>query len=62
MTFEELKDKLQLSLNRMTKLLGNRPNPEDEHYGYWVHTVEEELRILRQRLDLLEKHLKGSEQ
>jgi len=59
MTFDEIKDRLDLSLNRMTKLMETRPNPDEDHYRYWVHTVQEELRILRQRLDLLEEWLKG---
>ena len=58
MTFEELKDSLQLSLDRMLKFLDNKPGPENGHYDYWLHAIEEELRILGQRLDLLEEWLK----
>lgn len=58
MTFEELKIALQLSLERMLKFLDNKPKPENGHYGYWLHAVEEESKILTQRLDLLEEWLR----
>lgn len=58
MTFEEIKIALQLSLDRMLEFLDNKPDPENGHYPYWLHAVEEETRILRDRLDRLEGWLR----